>query len=224
MKSLFSKYIWLQLILSILLLFAGSLIIAFAIIDKNILEDGLNIIVAVILFLFGLFTIVASLTSGQDKVFTSDLLYAAGCIAFGVFLLMKDFIVLNYLVMLLAIFFIVLGTIELINGIILVVKKHKAMAAIIITFVVAALFIAGGILAIIFRDKIKTVVSIVAGVLVFAAGVYLLIVGIKALIAANKNKETKKPARKKGNKKEEEIKELDYTENSQKQEVVEEKK
>ena len=31
MKSLFSKYVWLQLILSILLLFGGAVIIAFAI-------------------------------------------------------------------------------------------------------------------------------------------------------------------------------------------------
>ena len=54
MKSLFNKYIWLQLILSILLLFGGALVVAFAIKDdKNILEDGLNIIAAVILFLFG---------------------------------------------------------------------------------------------------------------------------------------------------------------------------
>ena len=35
MKSLFSKYIWLQFILSVLLLFAGALIIAFAIKDGN---------------------------------------------------------------------------------------------------------------------------------------------------------------------------------------------
>ena len=68
MKSLFNKYIWLQFILSVLLLFAGALIIAFSIKDfetiKNggepiIITKGLNIIFAIILFLFGLFSIVA---------------------------------------------------------------------------------------------------------------------------------------------------------------------
>ena len=53
MKSLFKKYIWLQLILSILLLFGGALIIAFAATNKqNILEDALNIIAAVGTFSF----------------------------------------------------------------------------------------------------------------------------------------------------------------------------
>ena len=63
MKSLFSKYVWLQLILSILLLFGGVLIIAFAVSGKEgILRDGLDIIAAVILFLFGLFAILTALT------------------------------------------------------------------------------------------------------------------------------------------------------------------
>ena len=55
MKSLFSKYIWLKLILAVLLLFGGALIIVFAVLGKaNVLQSGLNIIAAVILFLFGL--------------------------------------------------------------------------------------------------------------------------------------------------------------------------
>ena len=58
MKSLFSKYVWLQLVLSILLLFSGSLIIAFAISGRqNVLRDGLNLVVAITLFIFGLFAI-----------------------------------------------------------------------------------------------------------------------------------------------------------------------
>ena len=106
MKSLFNKYIWLQLILSILLLFGGALIIAFAIMGKdNILEDGLNIISAVILFLFGGFAILATLVFEQNKYLTNGLLYGSACIALGVFLCMKEMILLDYLVYLLAIFF-----------------------------------------------------------------------------------------------------------------------
>ena len=61
MKSLFSKYVWLQLILSILLLFGGAVIIAFAINNNTeVLENALNIVVAVILFLFGLFAILTA--------------------------------------------------------------------------------------------------------------------------------------------------------------------
>ncbi len=217
MKSLFSKYIWLQLILSILLLFGGALIIAFAIMGKqNVLEDGLNIISAVILFLFGGFAILATLVFEQDKYFTNGLLYGSACIALGVFLCTKELILLNYLVYLLAIFFIVIGGIELIKAIILIAKKVKNVPAIVITFVVAAIFIAAGILALIFRNDVKIAFCIVAGVLLFLAGAFELFLGVRAMVSANSSGRKKKEKKKK---EEEavvendsgEVKELDYT-------------
>ena len=229
MKSLFNKYIWLQLILSILLLFGGALIIAFAINnDQTILEDGLNIIAAVILFLFGGFAILATLVFEQNKYFTNGLLYGSACIALGVFLCMKEMILLNYLVYLLAIFFIVIGGVELIKAIILVTRKEKNVPAIVIAFVVAALFIAGGILALIFKDNVRKGFCIVAGALLALAGVWELFLGVKTMIG-NSGGYKKKEKKKKKNKdvepepqaeeneevaaieNKEEIKELDYT-------------
>ena len=213
MKSLFKKYIWLQLILSILLLFGGTLIIVFAATGKqNILQDGLNIIAAVIFFLFGLFAILTSFIFEPNKVFTYGLLYGSACIAMGVFLCTRELVLLNYLVYLLAIFFIVIGAIELINGILLVVRKSKVIWMIVLSFVLAALFIAGGILALIYRENVKIAFCIVAGILLFAAGVYELIFGIKEMIDQNKNRgERKSRKSKKKETKQEEVKELDYT-------------
>ena len=213
MKSLFTKYVWLQLILSILLLFGGALIIVFAVLGKqNILEDGLNIIVAVILFLFGLFAIIASFAFESNRVFTNGLLYGSACIALGVFLCMKELVLLNYLVILLAIFFIVIGAIEIIKGIILIVTKYKVLVAIVVTIAVGVLFLVGGILALIYRNDVKLAFCIIAGALLFLAGVYLLIVGIGALMKQGKEKRQVKKASKKEGKKEE-VKELDYTDN-----------
>ena len=114
MKSLFSKYIWLQLILSILLLFGGTLIIVFAATGKeNILKDALNIISAVILFLFGAFAILAAFVFEPNKIFTTGLLYGSASIALGIFLCTGKFAMIDYLVYILAIFFIVAGAIEL---------------------------------------------------------------------------------------------------------------
>ena len=214
MKSLFKKYIWLQLILSILLLFGGALIIAFAATNKqNILEDALNIIAAVILFLFGLFAILTSFIFEPNKLFTNGLLYGSACIALGVFLCTRELVLLNYLVYLLAIFFIVVGAIELINGVLLVVRKEKNIPYIIISFTAAVLFITGGILALIYRGNVKIAFCIIAGALLFAAGVYELIFGIREMVAQNKSKEKKsaRKAKKKEEPKQEEIKELDYT-------------
>ena len=233
MKSLFSKYVWLQLILSILLLFGGSLIVAFAIMGKqDILQDALNIIAAVILFLFGAFAILATFVFEQNKVVTNGLLYGSACIALGVFLCLRKIVLLEYLVYLLAIFFIVVGGVELIKAIILVTRKQKNVPAIVFTFIAAAIFIAGGILALIFREEVKTGFCIVAGVLLFAAGVWELIMGVKAMIVISRsrpassrkvsrraNKERvepepepePEPEQKPALETKEEIKEIDYT-------------
>ena len=236
MKSLFTKYIWLQLILSILLLFGGSLIIIFAAMGKmEILEDGLNIIAAVILFLFGLFAIVASFAFEGDRIISNGIIYGSASIAMGVFLLIKEFLLLDYLVYLLAIFFIVVGAIELLKAVILVVKKSEKRIPIVFAFIFAVIFITGGILAIVFKDHVRIAFCIIAGVLIFLVGGYLMFTGIKAMVEQAKNK--KRPVRRKGKEpkedspedykseeKQEEIKELDYTDVPQIEEKQEEPK
>ena len=236
MKSLFSKYVWLQLILSILLLFGGAVIIAFAINNNTeVLENALNIVVAVILFLFGFFAILTSFIFETKKYITMSLICGSASIALGVFLCTKQFMLLEYLIYLIAIFFIVVGAIELLKAILLTVKKAKdQLALIIITYILAVLFIAAGILAIVFRDNVKDVLNIVAsvivGVLLLVAGGYELVLGIKALIT-NKKKANQVVEEKKEEPtaeaqpeqaeepQQEEIKELDYTSNQ-----IEEKK
>ena len=231
MKSLFSKYVWLQLILSILLLFGGAVIIAFAINNNTeVLEYGLNIVVAVILFLFGLFAILTSFIFETKKYITVSLLYGSASIALGVFLCTKQLMLLEYLIYLIAIFLIVVGAVQLLKAILLTVRKQKEqLALIIITYVLAVLFIVAGILAIVFRDNVRSalniVASIIVGVLLLVAGGYELYLGIKAIVTRNKNGTPKVKNDKKNKKeksvnetqpeeaKQEEIKELDYTSN-----------
>ena len=227
MKSLFNKYIWLQFILSVLLLFAGALIIAFAIKDGGgaILEKGLNIIVAIILFIFGLFAIVASFAFEPNRIITNGIIYGSGSIAMGVFLCTDRFQILDYLVYLLAIFFIVIGTIEIIKAIILIVKKVGSLVISIISIVIGAIFIAGGILSIIFDQDVKIVFCYIAAVLLILIGLYLLVTGVMAVISGIKGNRENKPAKREKEKKQEnndvveeeksepeEIKEIDYTE------------
>ena len=222
MKSLFSKYIWLQLILSILLLFGGAIIIIFAINGKEEnLADALNIVAAVIFFLFGAFAIIATFVFESKKYITNGLLYGSASIAMGVFLCLKKLILLDYLVYLLAIFFIVVGALELIKAVIITTRKDK-LYAIILTYVVAAIFIAAGILALIFNDKVRIAFCIVAGALLFIAGVFELIFGVKTMIDLNKEKGGERKAKKKASKNEEPeepevkeqepvVQEIDYT-------------
>ena len=215
MKSLFSKYVWLRLILSILLLFAGTLIVIFAVSNKQrVLEDGLDIIAATILFLFGLFAILSSFFFESNKAITNGLLYGSACIALGVFLCTDQFALLPYVVLLLAIFFVVIGAIELIKGILMVAQKFKNSTYIILTFAAAAVFITGGVLAICYRTNATTALCIIGGVLLFVCGVYQMVTGIKEMSAKSGNKpNSEKPVKKATPKKEpkKEVKELDYT-------------
>ena len=227
MKSLFSKYVWLQLILSILLLFGGAVIIAFAINNNTeVLENALNIVVAVILFLFGLFAILTAFFFETKKYITASLLYGSAAIALGVFLCTKQLMLLEYLIYLIAIFFIVVGAVQLLKAILLTVGKHKdQLVLMIFTYIIAALFIAAGILAIVFRDNLRTglniAASIIVGVLLLLAGGWELYLGIKALIGKSKNGSPRVKNNKKNKKEEpvnneaqsEEVKELDYTSN-----------
>ena len=211
MKSLFSKYVWLRLILSVLLLFAGTLIIIFALSNKQqLLQDGLDIIAASILFLFGLFAILSSFFFEANHPITNGLLYGSACIALGVFLLTDRFHLLGYVVLLLAIFFVVIGCVTFLKAILLLVQKYRNTTLIVIMFVVAALFIAGGILAICNQGKATTALCVIGGVLIFICGAYQMIIGIREM---NAKKKSGKPAKRSAPKKEDkkEVKELDYT-------------
>ena len=234
MKSLFNKYIWLQFILSVLLLFAGALIIAFSIKDFEAIKEGgqpviisrgLDIIFAIILFLFGLFAIVASFAFESNKIITNGIVYGSASIAMGVFLCTDKFEMLEYLVYLLAIFFIVIGAIEIIKAIILLVKKAGKLVALIISIIIGALFIGGGIVSLIFADQVGIIFCFIAAVLLILIGMYLLVTGVISIIGNIKSNKSSKPAKKSKNenKQEEnvdapeeeqpqEVKELDYTE------------
>ena len=209
MKSLFTKYIWLKLVLSILLLFAGTLIIVFvATKNVNLLQDGLDIIAATILFLFGAFAILSALFFESNKAVTNGLLYGSACIALGVFLCTKEFILLPYLVLLLSIFFIVIGGVEIIKGIALIVGKFKSIPIIVLVFLAGAAFIAGGILALNNRANATDALCIATGVLLVLSGIYQMVTGIRAMTVKNdiekSGKENKKQTKK-------EPKEIDYT-------------
>ena len=240
MKSLFNKYLWLQLILSILLLFGGAIIIAFAINDikegSTHVTDALNICVAVILFLFGGFAILATLIFESKKYITTGLLYGSASIALGIMFCAKKLYIIEYLVYLLAIFLIVIGGVELIKAIIMTVK-HKTYEVwrIVVAYVVAVIFIAGGIVSLIpqFHDSLQIPFCIFGGALLFIAGVYQLYAGIRAMIVHFKGESQPREKKKKDKKNEvvseqqpeqpvqeqaqeleqQEVKELDFTSN-----------
>ena len=184
MKNLLNKYIWLQFILSILLIFGGTIIIVFATNEKttDYLANVLNITVAVIFFLFGGFAIVASYIFGAKRVINLGFLYGSISIALGIFLCAKEIILLDHLTYLLSLFLIVFGAVELIKAIFSTIFRLQSTVIIVISYIFATLFLVAGILSIIYREKITTVYCIIAGAVIALAGLFLLGLGIKIVI------------------------------------------
>ena len=187
MKSLFTKYVWLQLILSILLIFGGTIIIVFALNGKpEVLADALNITIAVILFLFGAFSILASFLFGAKNTINLGFLYGSVSIALGILLCAKNIVLLDHLVYLLSVFLIVFGAVELIKAIINTIFRFQSLVLIILTYIFATVFIVGGILSIIYRENVTIAFCITAGSLIVLMGLFLLVIGIKLLIDERK--------------------------------------
>lgn len=189
MKKLFTKYAWLQILLAVLLIVGGVVIIVIAANNKeNILADALCITAAVILFLFGGISIAAAFIVDYKKLFSLGIIYGSLSIACGILLCAYTSHVdlLNYLVYVLSVFMIVFGAVELIKALVSTIIRLQNLFILIMTYVLAVLFITGGILAIVFRANITTVFCIGAGVLLIIVGILLLILGIKILVTANK--------------------------------------
>ena len=184
MKNLLSKYIWLQLILSVLLIFGGAIIIVFASNDKttDYLANVLNITIAVIFFLFGGFAILASFIFGAKKIINLGFLYGSVSIALGVFLCAKEIILLDHLVYLLSLFLIVFGAVELIKAIVSTIFRLQSVFIIVLSYVFATLSITAGVLSIIYRENITKVYCIIAGALIAIIGLLLLVIGLKIVI------------------------------------------
>ena len=182
------------------------------------------------MFLFGGFAILTAFLFERKRAISYAIVYGSASIAMGVFLCMNKLVLLEYLVYLLAIFFIVIGAIELVKSVVMTIKVKPPVYVLVLAYVFSVLFIAGGILSLIFSDKVQTAFCVIAGALLFLLGVYELVEGIKEMIAqvkGNQDKATKKNKKKEkvseqepvkeqpveDAPKEPEVKELDYTSN-----------
>ena len=187
MKSLFNRYAWLQLILSALLILGGATIIIFALNgNQDVLADALNITIAVILFLFGGFAILASFIIGAKKIISLGLIYGSFSIALGIFLCAKELVLLEHLVYLLSVFLIVFGAVELVKAVISTIFRLQSVVVLVFTYLISVIFIVGGILSVIYRQNITQVFCVAAGAMIALVGVFLAVLGVKILIENNK--------------------------------------
>lgn len=190
MNALFLKHKWLQIIYGTLLLIAGILIIVMSINQPESITIWISVIFAIGLFIFGACSIMAGVFTLEKKFFNSLFIVGSLSIAFGVVLctlaagkdtdLMGNLIKVFFSVMLLA-----MGAVECGEAAAMIYFKRSKFA-IAIFFVLGALFIAAGVLTLIFWDNIIKVVYAILGGLIALLGLFEMVVGLISFIGAKK--------------------------------------
>ena len=190
MNTLFAKHKWLQIIYGALLLVAGILIIVMSINNPENITIWISVIFAIGLFIFGACSIMAGVFSLEKKFFNSLFIVGSLSVAFGVVLctlaagkdtdLMGNLIKVFFSVMLLA-----MGAVECGEAAAMIYFKRSKFA-IAIFFILGALFIAAGVLTLIFWENIIKVVYAILGGVIAVIGLFEVVVGTLSFIGAKK--------------------------------------
>ena len=190
MNTLFAKHKWLQIIYGALLLVAGILIIVMSINNPENITIWISVIFAIGLFIFGACSIMAGVFSLEKKFFNSLFIVGSLSVAFGVVLctlaagkdtdLMGKLIKVFFSVMLLA-----MGAVECGEAAAMIYFKRSKFA-IAIFFILGALFIAAGVLTLIFWENIIKVVYAILGGVIAVIGLFEVVVGTLSFIGAKK--------------------------------------
>lgn len=188
MNSLFQKHRWMQVMWGILLFVAGAITIiyTFANGDK---EDSnvslvLSIALAIVLFAYGFTIIFSSFLELKDKFFKYEILIGAFIVAVGIVFVLNIELLKNIIVSLIAASLLTFGAVFLARTIIAFAKKLKVWW-IGLCIALAVLFIAGGVLCLIFRSDVVDYCYVVLGVVLIIVGGGEIWLTIKRAMEAN---------------------------------------
>lgn len=190
MKSLFKKYIWLQIIYGVLLACVGIATVVLAFVNGSLLDKTLSIIIAIALFIFAAIMFFSSLFAETKTIFSAALIYGSLFVALGVVLLVNPYLISTIFVTMLAVFIIALGAICLFKAAILIFFRMKWYYPAIL-FALGTIGIVGGILALCYPGVAFTVTFVILGIGLVALGAYEIIIAILAMKSGNKSAEEK---------------------------------
>ena len=182
MRKLFKRYKWMQLFLGCLLLIAGIVTIIISFINVGTLTTVLSIIIAVVLFTFGIFVLLAGLLEDNVNYFTTSIAVASLMIALGVVLCIRNRFIGDAILYFVAVCALAFGISELIKSVVLI-KMHGKTELIALGFILAFLGIALGIVALCLQTKtiMLQIIYICVGSILSAAGIIEIIYGAKLI-------------------------------------------
>lgn len=160
----------------------GILIIILACLNREVLEDAINIVVASSLLLVGSVLLLVTIFSETHKGFTLSLLISVAIISLGIILLIARFgvkwgIPHVLLVYVLAVLTLVFGVASVFKLVSLIVYKEKK-SLIFLFALVGLVGIILGILGLVFAPKLGELVIaafVILGILVLTAGIMMIV-------------------------------------------------
>lgn len=176
METLLSKHKWIRLLLGIAILLAGVAVIILAVMGVNAISTIVSVIIAVLCFLYGGILIIATLVKNPRTPFQVEVLVGAIFIGIGITLCIPQVInsLEQCLMYLIGFSLISLGAVALIKAIIIMCYKDPVTNWI-FTLIAGALILTGGILLVIFRNKVIQANNIILGSLIVVLGIFEII-------------------------------------------------
>lgn len=185
MNSLFTKHRWMQVVWGILLFVAGAITIIFAVNGENTdVSLVLSIAVAIILFAYGLVILFSSFLELKDGFFKYELIIGGFVIAIGIVFCLNTEVLKDIIVNTVAISLLVFGVIFGVRVALAFIGK-KRVWWVWLAIVLATLFIAAGILCLIFADKVVNICYFVLGGILIIVGIIELYITVKRAIEGN---------------------------------------
>ena len=182
MKTLLSRWSWVRLIEGILLIILGLLIAILGGIDPSGLTKALSIVIAVFLFIDGGITLFGYVIN-PTKNFSLECIISAALISFGVILCTEiGQASLAGIISTFAISILMASALAFLVKGIFTAYYRGPTGWIVLNFVIFALALTLGILAIIYRDThVNQIIYIILGSGVLVVGIFDIILAVKAI-------------------------------------------
>ena len=177
---------WMLIVYASLFIVIGLVEFILGIINPALAIRVVSYIIAAGLLMVGLLHIIASLVADTKAFFKGALILGSIALTLGILLFIYPYMLAEYLVFFIAIFAIAIGVVLITKAIIAIVYKYKA-GWIVLYFLMAAVSITFGILALVYQGQFTQIIYCATGVFLFALGIFLLIFGVKALSNKNNN-------------------------------------
>ncbi|MCQ2086829.1 MAG: DUF308 domain-containing protein [Bacilli bacterium] len=220
MNSLFQKHKWLQVVWGIMLFVAGAITIIFAFSNEGQDVDiALGIALAVVLFAYGLTVVFSSFLELKDKFFKYEIIVGAFVIVAGVVFSINYKVISNIIVSSISISLLTFGVVFIARAILSICMKQKVWWMP-LCIALAVIFVAGGVLCIIFEEKVLNICYIVLGVILGIVGIIEIYITIRRAIEGNRTGIEQKTEAKSSKKKVSKKKKAE-TETKDEQDVVE---